>query len=71
VENISKEEVARRSVAQAESTAAEHARPSPLEALKWLQSNGKLTPKTSSPPNEVEEFPAHYLDDVRVRLLPQ
>jgi hypothetical protein len=40
--NISTAEVARRSVAQAESTAAEH-RPSPLEALKWLQSNGKLT----------------------------
>lgn len=41
--NISKAEVARRSVAQAKSTAAEQARPSPLEALKWLQSNGKLT----------------------------
>ncbi len=43
MENISKEQVARRSVAQAESTAAQQARPSPLEALKWLQSNGKLT----------------------------
>ena len=41
--NISKAEVVRRSVAQAESAAAEKARPSPLEALKWLQSNGKLT----------------------------
>jgi predicted transcriptional regulator len=41
--NLSKAEVVRRSVAQAESTAAEQARPSPLEALKWLQSNGKLT----------------------------
>lgn len=41
--NTSKAEVVRRSVAQAESAVSEQSRPSPLEALKWLQANGKLT----------------------------
>lgn len=41
--NISKAEVVRRSVAQAESAVSQQARPSPLEALEWLQANGKLT----------------------------
>jgi predicted transcriptional regulator len=39
----SKAEVVRRSVAQAESAVSEQSRPSPLDALKWLQENGKLT----------------------------
>ncbi len=41
--NISKAEVVRRSVAAAEQTAITEAKPSPLEALNWLQSNSSLT----------------------------
>jgi hypothetical protein len=41
--NTSKADVVRRSVAQAESAMSDQARISPLEALKWLQANGKLT----------------------------
>ena len=39
----SKAEVVRRSVAKAERAEAEQTRPSPLEALEWLQANGTLT----------------------------
>ncbi len=37
-----------------------------VAAIEWQADTENLLP-----PNEVEEFPAHYLDDVRVRLLPQ
>jgi len=40
---ISKAGVVRRSVAEAERAASNMARPSPLEALQWLQKNGTLT----------------------------
>ncbi len=40
---ISKAEVVRRSVAEAERAASNMARPSPIEALQWLQKNGTLT----------------------------
>jgi hypothetical protein len=40
----SKAEVVRRSVAEAERTAVSQGKPSPLEALDWLQANGTLTP---------------------------
>jgi hypothetical protein len=39
----SKAEVVRRSVAASARAAAEQAKPSPLDALEWLQENGKLT----------------------------
>jgi predicted transcriptional regulator len=41
--DISKAEVVRRSVAQAEAIAETEGKPSPLEALEWLQSHGTLT----------------------------
>ncbi len=39
----SKAEVVRRSVAEADRAAAAESRPSPLEALEWLQANGTFT----------------------------
>ncbi|MFZ4765017.1 MAG: hypothetical protein ACOYMN_08680 [Roseimicrobium sp.] len=39
----SKAEVVRRSVAEAERAASSQSRPSPIEALQWLQKNGTLT----------------------------
>lgn len=45
--NISKAEVVRRSVAQAEQVAEAEGKPSPMEALEWLQAHGTLTEVTA------------------------